>query len=441
LDKYIINGGKPLTGEVTISGAKNSAVAILAGALAVDGECVIENIPNVGDVDTLMQIFESTGTLISRLSEYDYKIDARYTAPVAAAQELYSKNRASYYLLGAQLGRFGYAKVGTPGGCDFGFGSGGRPMDYHFKGFEALGATVTTSGGWITVEIKGKRLKGARIYLDFPSVGATINIMLAAIHAEGTTVIENAGMEPHIVDLANFLNSMGAEIRNAGTNTIRINGVEKLHGGTYTILPDQIEAGTYIAATVGTGGDVTIKNVVPRHLTCFTTKFIELGAQLTDLRDAVRVQRNPNTRLRHTNVKTAPYPGFPTDMQPQIATLLSFADGMSIITEDIWDNRFEYVKQLQNMGANITVNNRIAVVEGINRLVGAPVKSSDLRAGAAMVIAGLCAEGVTVVDDILKIERGYENLVSKLQSLGADIRRQGIAIDGERVIRLEESAA
>jgi len=439
LENYVINGNRTLNGEVTISGAKNSAVAIIAGALAVDGECVLENIPAVGDVSTILQIFEKIGVAVYHLSDYNYCLDARYITSSTAPQELYRKNRASYYILGALLGRFGYAKVGVPGGCDFGFGSSGRPMDYHFKGFEALGAKVTTSGGWITVESNG-RLKGARMYLDFPSVGATINIMLAAIHAEGLTIIENAGMEPHIVDLANFLNSMGADISGAGTNTIRIRGVEKLHGGTYTILPDQIEAGTYIAAVAGTGGDVIVKNVIPRHLMCFTTKFEEIGVTIENLENDVRVKRDPMIRLRHTNVKTAPYPGFPTDMQPQMATLLALAEGRSIVTEDIWDNRFEYVKQLQNMGANITINNRIAVIEGVRKLSGAPVAASDLRAGAALVIAGLCADGVTIVDDILKIERGYENIVAKLQNLGADIQRKTSTI-AKKAIKTGANAA
>ena len=416
MTKYIVQGGSPLFGEVHISGAKNAAVAILPAALLVDGVCRIENIPQISDVTVLLKILEQLGAKVRVLNRSDVELDCRHIVTTRAPQELAHKLRASYYLIGALLGRFGEAEVSMPGGCNFG---GTRPIDQHVKGFAAMGATVR-EGDYICAAAEGGRMRGANIYLDVVSVGATMNIMMAAALADGTTVIENAAKEPHIVDLANFLNSMGADVRGAGTDTIKVNGVEQLHGGTYTIIPDQIEAGTYMAATAAVGGEVLIKNVIPKHLDCITAKLREMGVTVEEYGESVLVRSTG--RLRRANVKTQPYPGFPTDMQPQIGVALAVAEGTSVITEGVWDHRYKYINELRKMGAAVTVDGRVAVVEGVETLRGASVDACDLRAGAAMVIAGLCARGVTLVEDIQFIERGYENFVGKLRLLGADIR-------------------
>ena len=414
MDKYAIRRGKPLRGEIEVSGAKNAAVAILPAALLVDGVCRIENIPQISDVTLLLRILKNMGAGVRAVNRNTMEIDSSGLTFGDGPYELMRRIRASSYLIGAMLGRFGRAKVAMPGGCDFGV----RPIDQHIKGFTAMGAETEISGGLICAQARDG-LHGANVYLDIVSVGATMNIMMAAVLAKGRTVIENAAREPHIVDLANFLNSMGADVRGAGTNVIRIYGVQKLRGGTYSIIPDQIEAGTFIAAVAGAGGEVLIKNVIPKHLECITAKLEEMGVYIEARGDSVLVKREKP--LRRTNIKTMPYPGFPTDMQPQITALLSIARGSSVVTEDVWDNRFKYVDELKRMGARIKVDGRTALVEGIDKLSGAPVKACDLRAGAAMVIAGLCACGVTVVEDIHHIERGYENLVGKLRGLGADI--------------------
>ena len=416
LNKYIIHGGRPLMGEVTISGAKNAAVAIIPAALLVDGVCRIENIPQISDVTLLFSILEELGARVRVLNRHTVEIDSRHVHSTQPSFELVRRIRASYYLLGALLGRFGKATVAMPGGCNFGV----RPIDQHVKGFRAMGAEVT-EGNLVQAVAKGGRLTGAAVYLDMVSVGATMNIMMAAALAEGTTTIENAAKEPHIVDLANFLNAMGAEIMGAGTDVIKIRGVKELHGGTYSVIPDQIEAGTYMAAVMATGGSVLVRNVIPKHLECITAKLIEMGAQVEEMDDAVRVSRTGP--LRRINIKTLPYPGFPTDMQPQLAAALCLAEGTSIITEGVWDNRYRYVEELRRMGAKIQVDGKVAIIEGVSELTGAKVRSCDLRAGAAMVIAGLAAKGVTEVEEIAYIERGYDNIVEKLQGLGADIRR------------------
>ena len=416
MTKYIVQGGSPLFGEVHISGAKNAAVAILPAALLVDGVCRIENIPQISDVTVLLKILEQLGAKVRMLNRSDVELDCRHIVTTRAPQELAHKLRASYYLIGALLGRFGEAEVSMPGGCNFG---GTRPIDQHVKGFAAMGATVR-EGDYICAAAEGGRMKGANIYLDVVSVGATMNIMMAAALADGTTVIENAAKEPHIVDLANFLNSMGADVKGAGTDTIRVAGVERLHGGAYAIIPDQIEAGTYMAAVAAAGGEVLIKNVIPKHLDCITAKLVEMGVDVEEQDDAVLVRRDgPISRV---NVKTMPYPGFPTDMQPQIAAVLCLAQGTSVLTEGVWENRYRYVDEFRRMGAHIQVDGKVAVIEGVEQLTGAPVHACDLRAGAAMVIAGLSAKGVTEVDGIYHIERGYETLVEKLSNVGADIR-------------------
>ncbi len=413
--KYLIKGGNPLFGEVEISGAKNAAVAIIPATLLVKDVCRIENIPQISDVTMLLNILKQMGAEIRTVNKCTMDIDCSKINTAVATSDLMQKVRASYYLIGAMLGRFHEATVAMPGGCDFG---GLRPIDQHVKGFTALGATVEQKGG-LVVSTAPNGIKGASVYLDVVSVGATINIMLAACLAEGSTVIENAAREPHIVDVANFLNSMGADIRGAGTSIIKIRGVKKLHGGTYSIIPDQIEAGTYMAAVAGTGGEIVVKNVIPKHLDCITGKLIEMGVTVEDREDSVLVRRDKP--LKRTDIKTMPYPGFPTDMQPQIATVLCLAEGTSIVTEGVWATRYKYVYELLKMGAKIRVDDRTAVIQGVKALYGAPVMSYDLRAGAAMVIAGLCAEGTTEVDGVNYIERGYENLIEKLQKLGADI--------------------
>ena len=415
MDKYIIKGGKKLFGEVEISGAKNAAVAIIPAALMVAGVCRIENLPQISDTDKLLDILALMGAKIRLVNKNTVDVDCTDVYFNDKIFALTKEIRASYYLIGSMLGRFGAARTTMPGGCNFGV----RPIDQHIKGMKALGATMNIGKGLIRAEAKDGRLKGARIYLDKVSVGATINIMIAATLAKGQTIIENAAREPHIVDLANFLNSMGADIRGAGTDVIKVRGVERLHSGSYSLIPDQIEAGTYMAAVAGAGGEIRINNVIPKHLDCISAKLQEMGVEIEEGDDFVTVRRNGP--LNHTNVKTLPYPGFPTDMQPQICTVLSLAQGTSVVTESVWDNRYKYVNELRKMGAEIQVDGKIAVIEGVSTLTGAPVAACDLRAGAAMVIAGLCAEGTTVVEDVEYIERGYQDIVGKLRGLGADI--------------------
>ena len=415
MDKYIIKGGKKLYGEVEISGAKNAAVAIIPAALMVNGVCRIENLPQISDTDKLLDILALMGAKIRLVNKNTVDVDCTDVYFNDRIFSLTKDIRASYYLIGSMLGRFGAARTTMPGGCNFGV----RPIDQHIKGMKALGATMNIGRGLIRAEAKDGRLKGARIYLDKVSVGATINIMIAATLAKGQTIIENAAREPHIVDLANFLNSMGADVRGAGTDVIKIRGVDSLHSGTYSLIPDQIEAGTYMAAVAGAGGEVRVSNVIPKHLDCISAKLAEMGVAIEEGDDYLIVRRNGP--LHHTNIKTLPYPGFPTDMQPQITTVLSLAEGTSVVTEGVWDNRYKYVNELRKMGAEIQVDGKIAVIEGVPALTGAPVTACDLRAGAAMVIAGLCADGTTTIEDVEFIERGYQDIVGKLRGLGADI--------------------
>ena len=417
MTKYIVQGGKPLFGEVEISGAKNAAVAIIPAALLVDGVCRIENIPQISDVTMSLKILEQLGAGIRSINPHTVEIDCTHIHTTRTSYELSRKIRASYYLIGALLGRFGQAEVAMPGGCNFG---GVRPIDQHVKGFTALGAKVVVEGGFIHASAKAGHLKGANIYLDVVSVGATMNIMMAAVMAEGNTVIENAAKEPHIVDLANFLNSMGANIRGAGTDTIKIRGVERLTGGSYAIIPDQIEAGTYMAAVAAAGGQVLVKNIIPKHMDCITAKLVEMGVEVEEKEDTLLVRRTE--RLQKANIKTLPYPGFPTDMQPQITACLSLAEGTSLVTEGVWSSRSRYVDELKRMGANIQVDDKTAVVEGVDHLTGAPIQAYDLRAGAALVIAALAAHGQSEISNVQYIERGYEDIVSKLRAIGADIR-------------------
>ena len=424
LTKYLIHGGNPLHGTIHISGAKNAAVAIIPAALLVDGVCRIENVPQISDVTLILQILRELGADVRMINRTTLEVDCSHIRNRQVPYELARKIRASYYLVGALLSRFGWAEVPLPGGCDL----GGRPVDQHIKGFVAMGAEVEVRNGLIDARVpNGARLSGGQVYLDIVSVGATMNIMLAATLASGMTVIENAAKEPHIVDLANFLNSMGADIRGAGTDVIKIHGVARLRGGSYSIIPDQIEAGTYMAAVAAAGGDVLIRNVIPKHLDCITAKLVEMGVEVEELDDALRLRREgPMGRV---NVKTMPYPGFPTDMQPQIAAALCVAQGTSVLTEGVWDNRYRYVDEFRRMGARIQVDGKVAVIEGVDHLTGAPIHACDLRAGAAMVIAGLAAQGVTEIDGIHHIERGYETIVEKLANLGADI--QIISVPGE----------
>lgn len=417
MTKYMIQGGKPLFGEVEISGAKNAAVAIIPAALLVDGVCRIENIPQISDVTMSLKILEQLGANIRTINRHTVEIDCSHIRSTRTSYELARKIRASYYLIGALLGRFGQAEVAMPGGCNFG---GVRPIDQHVKGFTALGAKVLVEGGFIHASAENGHLKGANIYLDVVSVGATMNIMMAAVMAEGNTVIENAAKEPHIVDLANFLNSMGANIRGAGTDTIKIRGVECLQGGSYAIIPDQIEAGTYMAAVAATGGQVLVKNIIPKHMDCITAKLVEMGVEVEENEDTLLVRRTG--KLHRTNIKTLPYPGFPTDMQPQITAVLSLAEGTSLVTEGVWSSRYRYVDELKRMGASIQVDDKTAVVEGVDHLTGAPIQAYDLRAGAALVIAALAAHGESEISCVQYIERGYEDIVAKLRALGADIR-------------------
>ena len=416
LYQYIINGGQPLFGEVTISGAKNAAVAIIPAALMVDGVCRIENIPQISDVTLLYTILAGLGAKVTEIDEHTVEIDSRNITSTEAVDPLVCKIRASYYLIGALLGRFGEATVAMPGGCNFGV----RPIDQHVKGFKALGAAVDEEE-CVHAQALGpnRRLTGANIYLDVVSVGATMNVMMAAAMAEGTTIIENCAKEPHIVDLANFLNSMGADIKGAGTDTIKIRGVERLSGGNYCIIPDQIEAGTYMTAVAATGGQLLIKNVIPKHMDCISVKLMEMGVYVEEMDDTLLVRRTG--ALRPTNVKTQPYPGFPTDMQPQIATVLALAQGRSTVTEAVWSNRFRYIEELKKLGAQVEVDDRRAIIDGVEKFHGAHVQACDLRAGAAMVVAGLAAEGTTQISQVQFIERGYEDIINKLRSVGADI--------------------
>ena len=415
LEKFVINGGRPLHGEVRISGAKNAAVAILPAVLLSDGPCVIENLPDISDVSTILKTMQSLGAQIRMINKSTVEIDPRHVNSFVVSKKMAEGMRASSYFLGALLGRMLRARVAPPGGCDFGV----RPIDQHIKGFEALGAKMTIENGM--VDAKAMSLTGCLIYLDVVSVGATINIMLAAAKADGLTIIENAAREPHIVDLANFLNSMGANIMGAGTGVIKIRGVKHLSGADYSINPDQIEAGTYMAAAVATRGDILVTNVTPKHLESIIAKLRETGAEITEFDESVRVKMT--RRPRKCNVKTMPHPGFPTDMQPQIAAVLSIADGTSIITEGVWDSRFRYVEQLTFMGADIQVDGKMAVITGVEKLKPSPVRAVDLRAGAAMIIAGLSANGITEIEEIDHIDRGYENVVEKFSALGADIKR------------------
>ena len=417
MDKYVINGGCRLTGEVEISGAKNAAVAILPAAILADSPCLIENIPDISDVRSTTRILEEMGAEVRYLDRHTLEIDPRPIDTDTVSADCARRMRGSYYFLGALLGRCRSAVVPMPGGCSLGV----RPIDQHLKGFAALGCKSSLHNGMIAVKAEDD-LHGANIYMDIVTVGATMNIILAAVKARGLTVIENAAREPHIVDLANFLNTMGADVRGAGTDTIKIHGVQKLRGAAYSIIPDQIEAGTYMVAAAATGGDVTVKNVTPKHLESISAKLVEMGVKVEEGDDSVRVICD--RPLRKCNIKTMPHPGFPTDMQPQITTLLAIAQGTSMVSEGIYEgNRFKYVDELIRMGAQITVDGKVAIVEGVEHLKGAPIRALDLRAGAAMVIAGLAAEGITQVEDIQYIERGYENIVEKLVGLGADIYR------------------
>ena len=415
MEKFVINGGKPLKGNVHISGAKNAAVAILPAVLLADSPCVIENLPEISDVATLLRAISKLGANIRVINKSTVEIDPKSANSYVIDKKMAEGMRASSYFLGALLGRNRRARVAPPGGCDFGV----RPIDQHIKGFEALGAKVIIENGM--VDARAQELRGSYIYLDVVSVGATIIIMIAAVKAHGLTVIENAAREPHIVDLANFLNSMGANIMGAGTSVIKIRGVNSLHGADYSIIPDQIEAGTYMVAAAATKGDVLIENVIPKHLESIIAKLTEAGATVEEYDEAVRVTMTG--RPKSCNIKTMPHPGFPTDMQPQIATLLAVAEGTSIVTEGVWDNRFRYVDQLIGMGAKIQVDGKMAVITGVERLTSAPVKAVDLRAGAAMIIAGLMTEGITEVENVVYIDRGYENVAEKFQRLGADIKR------------------
>lgn len=416
MEKLVINGGTPLKGEVSIGGAKNAAVAILPAALLINGKCTIENIPNISDVKISCEILKKLGVKIDWIDKNTVTVDASNVTEHKAPLDMTSKFRASYYLIGALLSRCRDVEVGLPGGCNL----GARPIDQHIKGFEALGAVVDVSKG--KIHAKADKLVGSSVYLDVVSVGATINIMLASVLAEGTTVIDNAAKEPHVVDVANFLNTMGADIRGAGTDMIKINGVPELKGGaTYSVVPDQIEAGTFMIAAVASKGDVLIKNCITKHLESLTAKILEIGGQVEEDGDQIRVWCN--TRPNKANIKTLPYPGFPTDLQPQIGVALSIANGTSIINESIWESRFQYTNELNKMGANISPQGKTAVFEGVEKLYGAPVYATDLRAGAALIIAGIIAEGTTELYNLSHIDRGYENIEEKFRKLGANITR------------------
>ena len=425
-NQYIIKGGTPLNGEVTIGGAKNAALGILAAAIMADETVVIDNLPNVRDINVLLTAIESIGATVKRIGPHVVSINGSTINDMTIDYDSIRKIRASYYLLGALLGKYKKAQVALPGGCEI----GSRPIDLHLKGFRALGATVSIEHGMINTS--ADELVGNHIFMDTVSVGATINIMLAACMAEGKTVIENAAKEPHIVDVANFLNSMGANIKGAGTDKIRMTGVTSLHASEYSIIPDQIEAGTFMVAAAATRGDVLIKNVIPKHLEAISVKLMEIGATVEEFDDAIRV--TSDHRLGHTQIKTLPYPGFPTDMQPQIATLLALSDGTSIVTESIFENRFKYVDELSRMGASIKVEGgNVAIIEGVEGFTGAAISAPDLRAGAALVVAALVAEGYSTVDCIHYIERGYECFEDKLTALGGYIEK--IPVDDERAVQ------
>ena len=415
MEQYVIKGGNPLYGEVEIGGAKNAALAILAAAIMTDETVTIDNLPNVRDINVLLQAIEEIGAHVERVDIHKVKINGSFIRGVNVDNEFIRRIRASYYLISALLGKYKHAEVALPGGCDI----GSRPIDLHMKGFRSMGADIDIAHGLVIA--RAKELKGTHIYMDKVSVGATINIMMAAAMADGKTVIENAAKEPHVVDVANFLNSMGANIRGAGTDVIRIVGVEKLHATEYSVIPDQIEAGTFMFAVAATGGNVLVKDVIPKHLEATTAKLLEVGCQVEEFDDSVRVISDGH--LKHTQVTTLPYPGFPTDMQPQMAVLLGIAEGTSTVTESIFENRFKYVDELTRMGADIKVESNIAIISGVKRYTGARVNAPDLRAGAALVIAGLAADGITVVDDIYYIQRGYEALEEKLTKIGAKIAR------------------
>ena len=430
MNKYIIHGDRQLFGEITISGAKNAAVAIIPAALMVDGVCHIDNIPQISDVTLFFSILDELGAHVRVLNQHAVEIDCRSIHSTQPSYELCRRFRASYYLIGALLGRFGEATVTMPGGCDFGV----RPIDQHIKGFEALGVDVTVDGGDINA-VATNGLIGDSIYFDLVSVGATMNVMLAAVRAEGVTIIENAAREPHIVDLANFLNTCGAKISGAGTDVIKIKGVNRLHGCTYAIIPDMIEAGTYMVAAAATGGCVKLTNVIPKHLESVSAKLEETGAVVDEFDDSVIV--TGKKKIRKANVKTHPYPGFPTDMQPQMAVLLCLADGVSYVSEGVYEKRFRYVEELCKMGASIKVDGRTAVIEGGNPLHGAPVTAVDLRAGVAMAIAALVAEGTTEISDVHLIERGYDDIVGKFKTLGADIKK--ITVPDEEALPVKKA--
>lgn len=420
MDKFVVNGGKPLTGEVDICGAKNAAVAIIPATILADSPCRLENIPNISDVTAMFEILKQLGASVTQVDDNAYIVDATSVSTTEAVFDLARNMRASYYLLGALLGKKGHCKVAMPGGCFFGT----RPIDQHLKGFTSMGAKHRLVNSDDSVEVIADKLTGGYIYMDVVSVGATMNVMLAAVMAEGTTVIENAAREPHIVDLANFLITMGANIKGAGTDVIKIKGVPNLHGTTYSIIPDQIEAGTYMAAIAATRGKGLIKNVTPKHLESITAKLREMGVQIQENYDSVLV--DATNGVKRCNIKTMPHPGFPTDMQPQIVALLTTAEGTSIVVENVWDSRFQYVEQLQLMGAKVSVAGKQAIIDGVKELFAAEVKATDLRAGAALIIAALCVDGITDITNIKYIERGYDRVIEKFRGLGADISKVSV---------------
>ncbi len=422
MEKFVINGGKQLHGEVEISGAKNAAVAVIPATILAGDICRIENIPDIRDVQVMIKILIDMGATVRYINVNTLEIDTRYISSYVIPYEMTKYSRSSYYLLGALLGRYNHAKVAMPGGCNFG---GVRPIDFHLKGFAKLGAEISNDNGMI--DAQADHLTGGVIYFDKVSVGATVNIMLAAVKAEGLTIIENAAKEPHIVDLANFLNLMGANVTGAGTDVIKIRGVSSLHGCSYSIIPDQIEAGTYMVAAAAAKGDILIKNVIPKHLESITAKLRECGVTVIENDDSVRVKSN--SRGNQCKITAMPHPGFPTDMQPQMTTFLATCEGTSIVTDGVWDNRFRYVDQLIRMGASIQIEGKAAIITGVPKLHGAPIKADDLRAGAAMLIAGICADGTTVIEDIYHIERGYERVIEKFTGLGADIKKVNLPED------------
>lgn len=423
MEQYIMKGGNPLVGEVTIGGAKNAALGILAASIMTDEDVIVDNLPDVKDINVMLEAIHEIGACVERLDEHTVRINAKHIQEVSVDDEYIRKIRASYYFIGALLGKYKSAQVPLPGGCNI----GSRPIDLHLKGFKALGAKVEIERGAVVAHAID--LVGSHIYLDKVSVGATINIMMAAALAEGQTILENVAKEPHVVDVANFLNSMGANIKGAGTDIIRINGVRKLHGTEYSVIPDQIEAGTFMCAAAITHGDITIKNVIPKHLEAITAKLLETGCEIVEFDDAVRVVGKP--KQTHTNINTLPYPGYPTDMQPQMTVVLALAEGTSIVTESIFENRFKYVDELARMGSKIKVEGNVAVIDGVSGLTGAQVNAPDLRAGAALVLAGLAADGCTVVDEIGYIQRGYEHFEDKLSALGAVIEK----VDSDKAVQ------